>query len=149
QSLPARVLEGRVTGPARRLPDLELLARLPQLAARSREAAVAVIAHLVELEVRELHLRDGYASLFVYCREALALSEHDAFSLVAAARAARRFPVVLEMLSQGRIHLTAVKLLAPYLTPENHRQVLETACGKRRAQVEEIVAMLAPLPDVP
>jgi hypothetical protein len=68
---------------------------------------------------------------------------------VAAARAARRFPVILELLAQGAINLTTVKLLAPCLTPENHAEVLAAARGKRRTQVEELAAMLAPQPDVP
>jgi HNH endonuclease len=132
-----------------RLDNLALVAQLAVLAQREREATVALVAHIAELETRDLHLRQGYSSLFVYCREALALSEHDAYRLVAAARVARRFPVVLEMLGQGSITLTTVKLLAPCLTAENHREVLETARGKRRAQVEEIVARFVPEPDVP
>jgi hypothetical protein len=133
----------------RTLDDDTLIDRLPALAAREREAAAAFVAHLAELEARDLHLRQGYPSLFVYCRDLLGLSEHDAFGLVAAARAARRFPMILDRLARGTIHLTAVRLLAPYLTAENHVQVLDLARGKRRAQIDEIVAMLAPLPDVP
>src|SRR2546428_3801874 len=66
-----------------------------------------------------------------------------------AARAARRFPVILELLAEGSVNLTAVKLLAPLLTPENHRDVLQAARGKRKAGIEEMVARLAPKPDVP
>jgi len=38
-------------------------------------------------------------------------------------------------------------LLAPHLTPENHWTVLASASGKRKIDVEEIVARLAPRPD--
>jgi hypothetical protein len=41
-----------------------------------------------------------------------------------------------------------VRLLAPHLTP-SHREVLESARGKRKPEVEEIVATLSPRPDVP
>src|SRR5262249_20654929 len=64
------------------------------------------------------------------------------------ARAARRFPAILEMLAEGAVSLTSVRLLAPHLTPENHRSVLDSARGKRKIDVEEIVARLAPRPDV-
>ena len=134
---------------ARRLDDLALIARAGAVAARGREATVALVAAVAELEERDLHMRQGHSSLFGYCREALALSEFDAYRVVAAARVARRFPVILEMLAQGSLNLTSVKLLAPCLTADNHRQVLETARGKRRAQVEELVAMFVPQPDVP
>jgi hypothetical protein len=135
--------------PAQHLNDLDLEARLAELAAHLRHTTVELIVHVAELEGRDLHLRQGYGSLFVYCRDVLALSEHDAYRIVAASRAVRRFPAILELLEQGAINLTTVKLLAPYLTVENHRRVLEIARGKKRAQVEEIVAMLVPQPDVP
>ena len=48
-------------------------------------------------------------SLFVYCRDALGMSEGEAYNRIEVARAARRFPVVLDMLSDGRVHLTAVR----------------------------------------
>src|SRR4030042_868072 len=47
----------------------------------------------------------------------------------------------------GSVNLTTVRLLGPHLRPENHRGVLESARGKRRAEVEEIVARLAPFPE--
>lgn len=146
------MLQGAVHGTpqtARALDDMALIAALEGLARRSRAANAALVAHLSEMDARELHLRRGYSSLFVYCRDALALSEHDAYRLVGAARAARRFPIVLDMLAEGSLNLTTLRLLAPCLTAENHRQVLAAARGKRRAQVEELVAMFLPQPDVP
>jgi hypothetical protein len=136
-------------GAVRGLPDGELASRVRALAGREREATAELVAHLGELEVRDLHLQAGYGSLFAYCRDALALAEHEAFNRIEVARAVRRFPAILERLAEGAVNLTAVRLLAPYLTPDNHRGVLESARGKRRSQVEEIVARLFPVPDVP
>src|SRR2546425_6061042 len=45
-------------------------------------------------------------------------SEQETYNRIAAARAARRFPVTLELLADGSIHLTTVRLLAPHLTTE-------------------------------
>jgi hypothetical protein len=101
------------------------------------------------METRDIHLRAGYPSLFAYCRDVLALSEAEAYNRIEAARAARRFPVILRLLSEGAIHLTTVRLLGPHLTPGNHLQVLDSARGKRKVEVESIVAALAPRPDVP
>jgi hypothetical protein len=53
------------------------------------------------------------------------------------------------MLAAGAIHLTAVRLLSPHLTPANHREVLDSARGKKKPEIEEIVARLSPRPDVP
>lgn len=133
----------------KRLSDAEIVARLKDLAASERDAMAQLIAHLAELEARGLHLKSGYGSLFAYCREALALSEHESYNRIEAARAARRSPVILEMLAEGSVNLTTVRLLAPHLTQENQRSVLESARGKRKIEVEEIVARLLPQPDVP
>jgi hypothetical protein len=58
------------------------------------------------------------------------------------------FPILFEMLAEGSVHLTTVRLLAPHLTPQNHRDVLHAARGKPKAAVQEIVARLSPRPDV-
>jgi hypothetical protein len=132
----------------RRLPDDQLVAQLKGLVARERDATAHVVAHLAELDTRDVHLREGYGSLFVYCRDGLGLSEWEAYNRIEVARAARRFPVILGMLADGSINLTAVRLLAPHLTPGNHQEVLESARGKRKPEVEEIAARLSPRPDV-
>ena len=132
----------------RHLTDDELVARVKGLSARARGATALLVAHLAELDTRDVHLRAGFSSLFAYCRSELALSEAEVYNRIEVARAARRYPAVLEMLATGALNLTAVRLLAPHLTPENHRQVLESARGKGKSDVEEIVVRLAPRPDV-
>ena len=122
------------------------MSQVSTLVARERGATALLIAHLAELDTRDVLLRDGYSSLFAYCREALGLSEHEALNRIEAARAARRFPVILEMLSDGSVHLTAVRLLAPHLTPQNHRAVLAEAHGKRTEEIRQMAAALAPVP---
>jgi hypothetical protein len=133
----------------RQLSDADLVGRVKDLAAREHGVTALLVAHLAELDTRDVHLRAGYSSLFCYCRDALALSEHEAYNRIEVARAARRFPVILEMLAEGVVNLTTVRLLAPHLTPENHRCVLDSARGKRKTEVEEIVAGLSPRPDAP
>lgn len=133
----------------RRLSDVELVARLKGLAESERGVTAELVAHLAELETRSLHLQAGYGSLFVYCRDALRLSEHESYNRIEVARAARRYPMILERLASGDVNLTTIRLLAPYLTPENHLQVLDEASGKKRSAVEEMVARLAPWPDEP
>ena len=131
-----------------RLSDPDLVARLKSLTASERETTAQLVAHLAELDTRDIHLREGYPSLFVYCRDVLGLSEHEAYNRIDAARAARRFPVILDLLAEGAVHLTTMRLLAPHLTPNNHLGVLQSARGKRKGEVEEIVARLAPRPDI-
>jgi len=89
-------------------------------------------AHLAELDTRDVYLREGYGSLFV-CQDALGLSEWEAYNRIEVARAARRFPVILDMLASGVVNLTTVRLLASHLTPTIHRDVLESAMPFLRA----------------
>jgi hypothetical protein len=132
-----------------RVSDAELVTRLKGFVARERHATAEIVAHLAEMDTRDVHLREGYPSLFVYCRDALGLSEDETYNRIEVARAARRFPVILDMLAELAVNLTAVRLLAPHLTPDNHRGVLESARGKRKSEIGEIVARLSPRPDVP
>src|SRR5260221_2478784 len=79
----------------------------------------------------------------------LRFSEAAACNRIKAARAARKFPVILGLLTDGSVNLTTVRLLAPHLRPENHRAILAEATGMTRRQVDKLVARLAPQPDVP
>lgn len=134
---------------ARRLPEPDLLQRLLESAAREREATAAFLAHLAEFDRRRLHLEAGYNSPFSYCTGVLRLAEYSASNRIAAARACRRFPVVLERLADGSLNLGTLKLLAPHLEQDNHEALLEAARGRSRRYVEAMVAAIAPMPEVP
>jgi hypothetical protein len=130
------------------LPDAALVAQVKQLIGRERGVTAEIIAHLAELETRDVHLRQGCPSLYVYCRDVLGLSEWEAYNRIEVGRAARRFPEILDLLGSGAVSLTAVRLLAPHLTADNHREILESARGKTKSEIEKMVARLSPRPDV-
>jgi hypothetical protein len=96
------------------LSDDELLEEVVKLAASERAATVQLIAALAEVDSRRLYLGQGCSSLFVYCTSILRLSEHAAYGRIEAARAARRFPVLLDMLRCGELTLTSLCLAAPH-----------------------------------
>ena len=132
------------------LSDPDLLARLAALAGKEREASVELVAHLAELDTRaSLYAAHSYGSLFTYCTEVLRLSEDAACNRISAARACRRFPVILDALASGALSLTSVRMLSPHLTQENHEAVLARASSRSRREIEALVAELAPRPDVP
>ena len=131
------------------LSDDELLKEVARLVGEERITTARLIAAIREIDARRLYLGQGYSSLFVYCTRALHLSEHAAYGRIEAARAAHRFPVVLEMLSRGDLTLTTVCLLASHLTASNHLDLLARARHRSKREVEEIVAHVRPRPDVP
>jgi len=131
------------------LSDPELLAQTQAFAEQEREATAELVAHLAVLEVRPAaHAAVGYGSLFAYCTEALRLSEDAACTRIAAARWCRLFPVIADLMAAGSLSLTAVRLLGPHLTPENHEAVLARALGRPCKAVEALVAELNPQPDL-
>ncbi len=132
-----------------RLSDRELEAEVIRLATRERSSTASLVAHLAELYGRRLHERAGFSSLFTYCMEVLRLSEHEAYDRMKAAKVARRYPQVLGWLASGELNLTTVRLLAPHLTRANQEELFAAARGKRKRQVQELLASRFPKPDVP
>jgi hypothetical protein len=133
----------------RTLPDHALLTALRELASRDADLEADLLVHLGEVDARELHVEKGYPSLFAYCTEVLHFSESVAYHRIAAARAARAFPQVLEAVHSGELHLSGVRLLAPHLTPESCAELLARARRKSKRAIEEMLADRAPKPDVP
>src|SRR5918996_2420565 len=92
------------------LSDGDLLSEVERAATCERQATAQLIALLMEVDSRKLYAGQGYSSLFTYCVRVLHLSEHAAYLRIEAARSARRFPVILDRLADGSVHLTAVSL---------------------------------------
>jgi hypothetical protein len=86
--------------------------------------------------------------MFEYCRRVLGMRENEAYLRITVARAARENPVLLEMLRDGRLHLSGIARLAPHLTRENAHAVLKRASGMSHREIRELVAELEPRPDV-
>ncbi len=136
-----------VFGDVSRLDDLTLLARVVGAQGRCNRAVAELLVHLAEVDERRLHAREGFSSMHAYCVEALGMSEGAAYKRIAAARVGRRFPTVVEAVGEGRLHLSAVALLAPRLTEENHRALMADAFGKSKREVEKVVARWFPRAD--
>ena len=130
------------------LADVTLTRALDAVIAHDRASTADVLAHLAEFDARQLYLPAGYPSMFTYCMGKLHLCEQAAFKRIRAARAARRFPALFAAVADGRLHLSAVVLLVPYLTEDNAEDLLAAATHKSKAQVEQLLAERFPRPDV-
>ena len=132
------------------LTDDELMTAIPRLSGDERLATARLVAHLAELQHRRLYLSAGYSSPYAYCREALGQSDDATYNRLAAAEAARKYPAVLDMMADGRLSLTAVRMLAPVLREDTWPATLaEATAGKTKREIECLIARLAPKPDVP
>ena len=132
----------------KRLSDTALLAGLQRVVSASQAAAAQVVAHLAEVERRDLHLKAGYSSMFRYVTEGLGFSEGAAYRRIQVARLSRRVPRVLGLIGSGKLHLAGAALLAPAINSTNGRALLEAACGKSKRAIEALVAAQSPRPAV-
>ena len=123
--------------------DQDLIARLRRLVRADRTLSARMLVHLGEMDARGLYRECACASMFAYCVQELHMSEAEAYLRIQAARLGR------QLLTRMAAHLTAIKLLGPHLTQDNHVRVLEQARGKNKREIELLVAALAPKPDVP
>ena len=127
-----------------KLKDEELEAALKFLAEREKHNLAKLLAHLAEYDRRQLCVKRGHSTLFFYCVQALGYDEGGAFRRIRAARVARKWPEVLEMIQQGMLHLTALIVLHPLLTDQNRKDLFRAASGKTRRQLEAMVAEKMP-----
>ena len=124
--------------------DQDLIARLRRLVRADRTLSARMLVHLGEMDARGLYRECACASMFAYCVQELHMSEAEAYLRIQAARLGRQFPLIVQLFGQGSLHLTAIKLLGPHLTFDNHVRVLEQARGKNKREIELLVAALAP-----
>jgi len=131
------------------LSDTALLREFAALLSRGCEWTADLLAHMAEVDSRKLYRPAGYESMYTYCLGALHMSEDVAYKRIKAARAARRFPAVFTAVGEGRVHLSAVVMLAPHLTRENSRELLEAAAHQSKSQIALMLAQRFPQPDIP
>ncbi len=147
--MPAYIVGIMQDNELRSVPDDELLRRLAEILRQSRRVEADLVAHIAEVDARRLYARSASPSMFLYATEVLHLSEAEAYLRIAAARASREHPILLAMLADGRLHLTAIAKIAPHLTAQNREGLLARAAHKSRREIEELVAEVSPRPDVP
>ena len=122
------------------LSDAVLLRNTSELVARDRVTTAELLAHIAEVDARKLYLPAAYPSMFAWCVGELRLSEDAAYKRIQAARIARLCPAILSAVADGRLHLTGVGMLAPYLTTENADGLLRAAAYKSKAEIELLLA---------
>jgi hypothetical protein len=131
------------------LSERQLLHRFSDLVRRDQRHTAQLLAAIAEIDERKLWAKHACTSMFAFCVERFHMSESVTAKRLWAARTARRFPVILQMVSRGELHLSAIAQLAKHLTEANHRAVLLRARHKSSREIELLVTELAPRPDAP
>ncbi len=131
------------------LADDVLVHGLKSLLASDRTTTADLLAHIAEVDERRLYLPAAYPSMYLYCVHELHMSEDSALKRIQAARAARRFPGIFDAVAEGRLHLSAVGMLAPHLSADNADDLLAAAEHRTKAEIVLLLAERFPRPDVP
>jgi hypothetical protein len=130
------------------LDDAVVVRNLAALLAKDQTSTALLLAYIAELDARRLYVPAGYPSMFAYCTEELHLSEDAAYKRIAAARAARKFPVLLNAVAEGRLHVSGVVVLAPHLNSENLDELIKAATHRKKSDIEEMLARRFATPDI-
>lgn len=101
------------------LDDDTLWASVKALAKGERKELARFLIHLAEVAKRELHVRRAYAGLYPYLRS-LGFSEWDSRARALACVAAMKYRSIYALVGSGRLTLSALALIAPFLKPANH-----------------------------
>jgi 5-methylcytosine-specific restriction endonuclease McrA len=76
------------------------------------------------------------------------MSASAAGKRIRVSRAARRFPVIFEMIRTGELHVSGVNQLAAHLTDDNYEEVLRRARHRSMREIDLLIAQVSPKPDV-
>jgi len=105
----------------------------------SNVAETHILVLVAEADLRKMYLEDGFPSMHAYCVGFFHFSRDVASQRIHAARAARDYPILFAAVEEGRLHLSAVRLLAPHLTPENVDELVAAATHRTCEEIEEMI----------
>src|SRR5262245_45314449 len=115
---------------------------------KEREETAIMLSRIAAIEELGVHLDERYPSIFQFCVEDLAYSEQAAYKRITVARRTRQFPQILDMVADGRLHLTGLVVLSAHLTSGNADELLLATCHRTTKQIEQLIADRFPRPDL-
>jgi len=143
ESVPYIDVEDEPAASIRKLSDVEVVLQVEHAAEASRLGMVELVVYLAEVERRSLHLRNGYSSLYKFCLGALKMSEDQAYRHANAVKLARKYPAILPMLKEGKLHLASLAMIRRYVVPGNE-WLIEAVAGQSKREVQKLLALFFP-----
>ena len=111
-----------------------------------RQSTADLLALIAESDRRRRYAELGYGSMKAYCVKTLGLSDDAASKRIQVARKARFLPVIFEAIADGRVHLTGMRLLVPFIDDENVDELICAATHRTKREVELLLAERFPQP---
>ena len=114
------------------------------LAKTFKQSEVELLSVLIALERNDGFRELNYPNLFVYCRQALGLSEPQAGYFLRVARTADEVPELVEAVKSGEISLSQARRVATVITPETAALWIEKAATLPQRELERAVTIANP-----
>jgi len=123
-----------------KLSNDSLLIELHTAICATNRSEAALLSLMGEVDARKLFVGMAYPSLYSFCVEELHLSEAAARKRVTAAKCARTFPVLLDHVASGALHLCGITLLAPHLSRDNADALIAASLFQSKRKIELMLA---------
>ena len=131
----------------------DLTNRLTKLVQTERKITHLILECINEIEIRKIHLKQGYSSMFDYLIRKVGYTQASAQRRIDGARLLRQIPEMSESIEKGEIHLSQVSLLQKTVrevekqqnrkvSTLEKREVLAKINSKNSQQTEVILAQL-------
>ncbi len=112
------------------------------LAARAVNLA-ELLEHLAEIDARKLYVEAAYGSTTAFLVGELGMDADSADKKILAARAVRAVPALLPAVADGRLHLSAVLMLAAVIEPGNADELIAASARRSCGEIRELLATRA------
>ena len=111
-----------------------------------RQSTADLLAFIAESDRRRRYAQFGYGSMKEYCVKVLRLSDDAAAKRIQVARKARFLPMIFEAIADGRVHLTGMRQLVPFIDDENVNDLIAAATHRTYREIEWLLAERFPQP---
>ncbi|MBY0371194.1 HNH endonuclease [bacterium] len=117
----------------------ELLEGVKSWVKKEKEATLAVLEFLSEINRRAIWQEEGYSSLKDFCVRFLGYSEGEAGRRIHAANCVEEVPEIKPFIQESRLSLSAVSLIAPHISSENAPKMLPLVEGKPTSEISMVL----------
>ena len=118
----------------------ELTSRLKKLVQTERKITHLILECINELEIRKIHLREGFSSLFDYLTRKVGYTPASAQRRIDGARLLRQIPEMSESIEKGEIHLSQVSLLQKTVREVEKQQNRKVSTLEKREVLSQIIS---------
>ena len=118
----------------------DLTNRLTKLVQTERKITHLILECINEIEIRKIHLKSGYASLFDYLTRKTGYTPASAQRRIDGARLLRQIPEMSESIEKGEIHLSQLSLLQKTVREVEKLQNRKVSTLEKREVLSQIIS---------